>query len=83
MGPSLSLHEQLNAAANSVRLDDAHHRADIVQVLRRRIVHVLPMSHREDAPIAVQGFLDRLYSARPTGRNGHGHTGIHDGVAER
>ncbi len=46
------------------------------------IVHVLALRDREEPPVAVQRLLDGLHRPRTAGRDRHGDSGIHDGVAE-
>ena len=64
---ALTLHKELDAAADSVGLDDPHHRPDGVEHLGDGVVHVLSLSHREKSPVSVEGIL---YGFDGTGASG-------------
>jgi hypothetical protein len=63
-------------------LNDSDHSPDGVEDIGMRIVHVLPLSHGEKAPITFQGFLNSFHGPGPTGGNGNGYAGIDHGVPE-
>ncbi len=83
LSSALALHEELDAAADTVGLDDANHGSDRVQNLRNRIVDVLLLGHGEEAPVSVQRLLHGLHRPGTARRDGYGHARIDDGVSER
>ena len=83
LGASLALNEQLHATPHPVRLDDANHRADVVQNLRVGLVYVLPLGNREKSTISVQGFLYGLHRSDALGRYRYGDSGIDHRVPKR
>ena len=81
--PSLSLHEQLDASAHPVRLDDAHHGADLVEDVGIGLVHVFALRNREQAAVAVERLLHGLDGAGTARRDRDGYARIDDRVPER
>jgi hypothetical protein len=59
-----------------MRLDDPHHRPNGVQDLRMGVIHVLPLRHGEESPVAFQSFLNRLDRSRTPSRNRYRDPGI-------
>jgi len=50
---TLALHEELDAPTYAMGLDNAHNRADRVQILGCRVVYILPLGDREQPSIAI------------------------------
>jgi hypothetical protein len=63
-------------------LNDPDHRADVVENVRVRVIHVFPLGNGEEAPVALQGFLHGLYGPGSTGGYGYRYAGIDDRIPE-
>ena len=79
---TLALDEELDAAPHAVRLNDAHHGTDGVQVVGGRVVYVLSLGYGEETPVAVQCLLHRLDGSGSPRRDGHSDPGVHDGITK-
>ena len=80
---SLALHKELNATPHAMRLNDAYYGTDRVQVVRRRVVDVLPLCYREESAVAIQCLLYGLDRSGSPRRDGHRDPRVDDGIAKR
>jgi hypothetical protein len=63
-------------------LDDPHHRPDVIEDVGVGIVHVFPLGYGKKPTVTFQGFLNRLYRARPPRRDRNRNPGIDHSVPE-
>jgi hypothetical protein len=65
-----------------VGLNDPDDGSYVVQIFRKGIVHVFPLSDSEHATISVQCFLDGLDGSRSPGGDGYCNPWVYDGIPE-
>jgi hypothetical protein len=80
LGPSLALDKELHPTPDPMGLDDPDDGPDLVENVGMGIVYVFTLGYGKEAPVSLQGLLNRLHRAGPAGRNGNGHAWVNHRV---